>query len=74
MSEALYIEMPARKKGSPRPLWLRLIPLWALLLLLAVGVLLACAKDTPEARVHLANRRRAPRRRMISVLAAGEQS
>lgn len=42
--------------------------------LLAVGVLLACAKDTPEARVHLANRRRAPRRRMISVLAAGEQS
>ncbi len=39
MSEALYIEMPARKKGSPRPLWLRLIPLWALLLLLAVGVL-----------------------------------
>ena len=39
MSEALYIEMPARKKGSPRPLWLRLIPLWALLLLLAAGML-----------------------------------
>lgn len=39
MSEALYIEMPARKKGKPRPLWLRLLPLWGLLLIFAGGVL-----------------------------------
>lgn len=50
MSEALYIEMPARKKGSPRPLWLRLTPLWALLLLLAGGLLwwLAQGRVTSE--------------------------
>lgn len=42
--------------------------------LLAVGVLLACAKDTPDAREYRANRKRAPRRRMISVLAAGDPS
>ena len=40
--------------------------------LLAVGVLLACARDTPEARKHLAARRRLARpRRMTSILAAG---
>ena len=39
MSEALYIEMPARKKAGPRPVWLRLLPLWGLLLLLVGGVL-----------------------------------
>ena len=37
MSEALYIEMPARKKAGPRPVWLRLLPLWGLLLLLVGG-------------------------------------
>ena len=39
MSEALYIEMPARKKGGGRPLWLRLLPLWGLLLIFAGGIL-----------------------------------
>lgn len=39
--------------------------------LLAVGVLLAIARDTPKARRHLAARRRAPRPRMTSILAAG---
>ncbi|MEO7587460.1 MAG: putative lipid II flippase FtsW [Arachnia sp.] len=39
--------------------------------LLAVGVLLACARDTPEARRHLAGRRRVTRPRMTSILAAG---
>ncbi|MGV8844924.1 putative lipid II flippase FtsW [Tessaracoccus sp.] len=39
--------------------------------LLAVGVLLACARDTPEARRHLAARTRTTRPRMTSILAAG---
>lgn len=42
--------------------------------LLGVGVLLACARDTPEARRHLAARARRPRARMTSVLAAGSAS
>ncbi|WP_291440210.1 biotin/lipoyl-binding protein [Desulfovibrio sp.] len=33
MSEALYIEMPPRKSGK-KSLWLRLLPLWVLVLLL----------------------------------------
>lgn len=36
MSEALYIEMPPRK-GGKKSLWLRLLPLWALVLLLFGG-------------------------------------
>ncbi|CAK7037226.1 MAG: hypothetical protein DESF_01558 [Desulfovibrio sp.] len=36
MSEALYIEMPPRK-GGKKSLWLRLLPLWALVLLLLGG-------------------------------------
>ncbi|RMB59694.1 putative lipid II flippase FtsW [Tessaracoccus antarcticus] len=39
--------------------------------LLAVGVLLACARDTPDARRHLASRKRVARPRMTSILAAG---
>lgn len=42
--------------------------------LMAVGVLLACARDTPRARAHLANRRKAAGPRMTSVLAAGAES
>ncbi len=39
--------------------------------LLAIGVLLACARDTPEARKCLVARRRTSRPRMTSILAAG---
>ncbi|MDO5735497.1 MAG: putative peptidoglycan glycosyltransferase FtsW [Propionibacteriaceae bacterium] len=39
--------------------------------LLAVGVLLACARDTPDARRYLAARKRTARPRMTSILAAG---
>lgn len=39
--------------------------------LLAVGVLLAISRDTPEGRRHLAARRRTDRPRMTSILAAG---
>lgn len=42
--------------------------------LLAVAVLLACARDTPQARAYLANRNRGPGPRMTSVLAAGGNS
>lgn len=42
--------------------------------LLAIGVLLACARDTPEARKYLAARRRTSRPRMTSILAAGRAS
>ena len=42
--------------------------------LLAVAVLLACARDTPEARSYLENRRRGAGPRMTSVLAAGGNS
>ena len=39
--------------------------------LLGIGVLLALARDTPEARRHIASRRKKSRPRMTSVLAAG---
>ena len=39
--------------------------------LLAVGVLLACARATPRVRRHLAAKKRKPKVRMTSVLAAG---
>ena len=40
--------------------------------LLAVGILLACARDTPQARSHLAARRQTMKKpRMTSILAAG---
>ena len=42
--------------------------------LLAVAVLLACARDTPDARAYLRNRRRGAGPRMTSVLAAGGNS
>ncbi len=42
--------------------------------LLAVAVLLACARDTPDARAYLENRRRGAGPRMTSVLAAGGNS
>lgn len=42
--------------------------------LMAVGVLLACARDTPRARAHLASRKKTPGPRMTSVLAAGAES
>ncbi|MDO5094390.1 MAG: FtsW/RodA/SpoVE family cell cycle protein, partial [Propionibacteriaceae bacterium] len=42
--------------------------------LLAVAVLLACARDTPQVRAYLANRNRGPGPRMTSVLAAGGNS
>ena len=42
--------------------------------LLAVAVLLACARDTPDARASLRNRRRGAGPRMTSVLAAGGNS
>ena len=42
--------------------------------LLAVGVLLACARDTPEARRHLAGRKKTTRPRMTSILAAGRST
>lgn len=41
--------------------------------LLAVGVLLALARDTPQARKHLAARKKKSRPRMTSVLAAGSR-
>lgn len=43
MSEALYIEMPTRKSGK-KSLWLRLLPLWALVLLLLGGIWLWLAQ------------------------------
>lgn len=42
--------------------------------LLAVAVLLICARDTPQARAYLENRNRGPGPRMTSVLAAGGNS
>ena len=42
--------------------------------LLAVAVLLSCARDTPDARAYLENRRRGAGPRMTSVLAAGGNS
>lgn len=42
--------------------------------LMAVGVLLACARNTPRARAYLASRKRASGPRMTSVLAAGSDS
>lgn len=39
--------------------------------LLAVGVLIACARDTPQARRHLAARKQTAGPRMTSILAAG---
>ena len=42
--------------------------------LLAVAVLLICARDTPQARAYLENRTRGPGPRMASVLAAGGNS
>ncbi|MFV0428803.1 MAG: putative lipid II flippase FtsW [Arachnia sp.] len=41
--------------------------------LIAVGVLLSIARDTPDARRHLAKRRRRRQPRMTSVLAAGSK-
>ncbi|AQX16716.1 cell division protein FtsW [Tessaracoccus lapidicaptus] len=41
--------------------------------LMAAGVLLAIARDTPEARAHLAARRRTGRPRMTSVMAATKE-
>ncbi len=38
MSEALYIEMPPHKKRGKKSLWLRLLPLWVLVLLFLGGV------------------------------------
>lgn len=42
--------------------------------LMAIGVLLACARNTPRARAYLASRKRASGPRMTSVLAAGSDS
>lgn len=42
--------------------------------LMAAGLLLACARNTPDARRHIEARRRKARPRMTSVLAAGDKS